>query len=116
MQPPLPPVQHTKRGRRESVEVYSARVPFRLKLVLVWALILSALVALFAAADFDTDWMRENAGFIARGITWTILIAVLSIALACVLALLGALGRLQQRTRSRSASRASTSRSFGARR
>ena len=64
VQPPLPPVQHPKRGRRESVEVYSARVPFRLKLVLVWALILSALVAL-AAADFDTDWMRENAGFIA---------------------------------------------------
>ena len=59
--------QHPKRGRRESVEVYSARVPFRLKLVLVWALILGALVALFAAADFDTDWMRENAGFIARG-------------------------------------------------
>ena len=40
--------------------------------------------------------MRENAGFIARGITWTIVIAVLAIALACVLALLGALGRLSR--------------------
>ena len=96
VQPPLPPDHHHKRGRRESFELYSARVPFRLKLVAVWALILCALVGLFAAADFDTAWMRENAGFIARGITWTIVIAVLAIALACVLALLGALGRLSR--------------------
>jgi polar amino acid transport system permease protein len=93
--PPLSPVHHT-RSRRESFELYSARIPFRLKLVAVWAVILALLVALFAAADFDTAWMRENAGFIARGITWTIVIAVLAIALACVLALLGALGRLSR--------------------
>ena len=96
VQPPLPPGQHHKRSRRETVELYSARVPFRLKLVVVWTLILGVLVALFAAADFDTGWMRENAGFIARGITWTMIIAVLAIALACVLALLGALGRLSR--------------------
>jgi polar amino acid transport system permease protein len=60
----------------------------------VWAVILGVLVFLFAAADFDTAWMRENAGFIARGITWTIVIAVLAIVLACTLALFGALGRL----------------------
>ena len=40
--------------------------------------------------------MREHTEFIAKGITWTILIAVLAIALACVLALLGALGRLSR--------------------
>lgn len=96
VRPPLPPVHHHKRNRRESFELYSARVPFRLKLAVVWAVILGFLVALFAAADFDTAWMRENAGFIARGITWTIVIAVLAIALACVLALLGALGRLSR--------------------
>ena len=96
VQPPLPPDHHHRRSRRETFELYSARVPFRLKLVAVWALILGVLVALFAAADFDTGWMRENAGFIARGITWTIVIAVLAIALACVLALLGALGRLSR--------------------
>ena len=96
VQPPLPPGHHHKRSRRETFELHSARVPFRLKLVVVWALILGVLVALFAAADFDTAWMRENAGFIARGITWTIVIAVLAIALACVLALLGALGRLSR--------------------
>jgi polar amino acid transport system permease protein len=81
-------------GRRESVELYSARIPFRLKLAVVWGVILSLLVALFAAADFDTAWMREHASFIARGVTWTIIIAVLAIVLASTLALFGALGRL----------------------
>jgi polar amino acid transport system permease protein len=90
--PPLAPTP--RRSRREALERRSASIPFRVKLVLVWAVIIGLLVALFAAAGFDTTWMRENAGFIARGITWTIVIAVLSIALACVLALLGALGRL----------------------
>lgn len=92
--PPLPPAHHHRRSRRERFELYSARVPFRLKLAVVWASILGLLVALFAAADFDTEWMRENAGFIARGITWTVIIAALAIVLACALALFGALGRL----------------------
>jgi polar amino acid transport system permease protein len=91
--PPLPPAGE-KRSRREGFELYSARVPFALKLAAVWAVILGLLVVLFAAADFDTAWMREHAGFIAKGITWTLVIAVLAIVLACVLALLGALGRL----------------------
>ncbi|HET9322355.1 MAG TPA: amino acid ABC transporter permease [Gaiellaceae bacterium] len=90
---PLPPAGE-RRSRREGLELYSARIPFRLKLAAVWATILTLLVALFAAADFDTAWMRDHASFIARGITWTIIIAVLAIVLACVLALFGALGRL----------------------
>jgi polar amino acid transport system permease protein len=94
--PPPPSPAHHKLSRRERLEVYSARIPFTLKLAAVWALILALLVALFAAADFDTAWMREHTEFIARGITWTLIIAVLSIALACVLALLGALGRLSR--------------------
>jgi polar amino acid transport system permease protein len=91
--PPLPPAGERRR-RSEDLELYSARVPFALKLAAVWATILGLLVALFAAADFDTAWMWEHAEFIARGMTWTVVIAVLAIALACVLALLGALGRL----------------------
>lgn len=91
--PPPSPVPH-RRSRRDALELFSARIPFALKLAAVWATILALLVALFAAADFDTAWMREHAGFIARGITWTIVIAVLAIVLACALALLGALGRL----------------------
>jgi polar amino acid transport system permease protein len=89
-----PPSSRPARGRREAFELRSARVPFRLKLALVWAVILGLLAALFAGAGFDTSWMRENASFIARGITWTIVIAILSILLASVMALLGALGRL----------------------
>jgi polar amino acid transport system permease protein len=92
--PPAPPAR--RRSRRESLELSSARIPFTAKLVVVWAVILGLLVALFAAADFDTAWMREHAAFIAKGITWTLIIAVLSISLACVLALLGALGRVSQ--------------------
>ncbi|MGL6278778.1 MAG: amino acid ABC transporter permease [Gaiella sp.] len=91
-----PPETRSWSDRREAAEVLSARVPFRLKLVVVWCAILSILIGLFAAAGFDTQWMRENAGFIARGITWTVVISVLSIALASVLALLGALGRLSR--------------------
>ena len=94
--PPPPPTAHHKLSRRETLEVYSARIPFTLKLTAVWAVILGLLVVLFAAADFDTAWMREHTEFIAKGITWTLIIAVLSIALACVLALLGALGRLSR--------------------
>jgi polar amino acid transport system permease protein len=90
---PPRPTQHSP-NRRERFEIFTARVPFALKLVVVWGIILAALVTLFAIADFDVQWMREHAGFIARGITWTIVIAVLSIVLACTLALLGALGRL----------------------
>ena len=89
---PLPP--NPGRSRRESLELFSARIPFALKVAAVWCVILALLVALFAAADFDVAWMRENAAFIAKGITWTMIIAVLSIALACFLALLGALGRV----------------------
>jgi len=92
--PPAPPAP--ARGRRERLELFSSRVPFTLKLAAVWATILGVLALLFAGADFDTDWMREHAGFIARGLTWTIVIAVASIVLACVLALLGALGRLSR--------------------
>ena len=83
-------------GRRERLELRSAKVPFSVKLAAVWGVILSLLVALFAASGFDTAWMRENATFIAKGITWTFIIAALAIVLASVLALLGALGRLSR--------------------
>ena len=92
---PSPPPVH-RRNRREELELFSSRVPFVLKLAAVWAAILASLAALFAAAGFDTEWMREHAGFIAGGLMWTVLIAVSSILLACVLALLGALGRLSR--------------------
>lgn len=79
---------------RERFEVASARVPFRLKLAMVWGAIALVLVVLFLLAGFDVPWMAEHFSFIASGLPWTIVICVLAIFLAVVLALLGALGRL----------------------
>lgn len=80
----------------DQVDRLSTRIPFRVKLGAVWAVIFSVLGILFAAAKFDTQWMRENAWFIVRGVWVTIFIAVVSIVFAIVLALLGALGRLSR--------------------
>jgi polar amino acid transport system permease protein len=79
---------------RERLEQMSARIPFRVKLGLVWAVIALIVVILFALADFDVEWMLDQFWFIARGLPWTIIICGLAIIMAVVLALLGALGRL----------------------
>lgn len=81
-------------GRLERLAVASARVPFRLKVALVWVAILAVLAGVFAAAQFDTDWMREHFSYIAGGLRYTLYIAVGGIVLAIVLALLGALARI----------------------
>jgi polar amino acid transport system permease protein len=78
----------------EGLAQASARVPFRLKVAVVWILIFILLGGLFAAADFNTEFMRERADFVVRGLVYTLIIAVAGIALAVVLALIGALGRL----------------------
>jgi polar amino acid transport system permease protein len=80
--------------RLERLSAASARVPFRLKVALVWAAIFAVLAGIFAAAQFDTDWMREHLSFIAGGLRFTLYIAVGGIVLAIVLALLGALARI----------------------
>jgi polar amino acid transport system permease protein len=83
-------------GFRERAELASQRVPFRIKLALVWVAIFTVLGILFAAARFDTTWLADNFSFIALGLPWTILIAALAIILAVILALIGALGRLSK--------------------
>ena len=80
----------------EGISQASARIPFRLKVAVVWIVIFLVLAFLFNAADFDTQFMRDRADFVLKGLTYTILIAVASIVLAVVLALLGALGRLSR--------------------
>jgi polar amino acid transport system permease protein len=79
---------------RDRLEALSIRIPFRVKLALVWAAIGVVVVAMFLAADFDVEWMIDQFWFIAAGLPWTIIICGLAILLAVVLALLGALGRL----------------------
>jgi polar amino acid transport system permease protein len=81
---------------RDRFEQFSYRVPFRLKLAIVWFVIFIILALLFNAAKFDTQWIRENWWFITKGLWVTIFIAVVSIFFAIILALFGALGRLSK--------------------
>ena len=83
-------------GRSERFALAAAGVPFHLKLVVVWATIFVALGAFFAVARFDTAWMVDRFSFILGGLRYTLIIAVFGIALAVILALLGALGRLSR--------------------
>ncbi len=80
----------------ERWQLASARVPFRAKTAVVWVL-LFALIAFFGnAAGFDLQWIRDNIRYILGGLPYTAAIAVGGIALAVVLALLGALSRLSR--------------------
>jgi polar amino acid transport system permease protein len=72
------------------------RIPYRLKLALVWLAIFVILAVIFAAAGFDTQWMRDNWVFVVKGIWVTIFISAISIAGAVILATLGSLGRLSK--------------------
>jgi polar amino acid transport system permease protein len=80
----------------EGLAQASARVPFRLKVAIVWVVIFIILGALFAAADFNTQFMRDSADYVVRGLVYTLIIALAGILLAVLLALIGALGRLSK--------------------
>jgi len=81
---------------RESLSQASLRVPFRVKLAVVWLAIFGVLWILFDLVKFDVGWMRQNYLFILRGLPYTLIICVFSILLAIVLALVGALGRISK--------------------
>jgi polar amino acid transport system permease protein len=82
--------------RRDRLALASANVPFRVKVAAVWVGIFAVLAFLFWSASFDNRWIADNIGFIARGLTFTLLMAAFGIVLAIVLALVGALGRLSR--------------------
>jgi polar amino acid transport system permease protein len=75
---------------------------FRANVAISWGIFLLVLIYFFSGQEFlgirtiqlDTEFIRNNMLFIARGINETLLISALSIVLAMVLALLAALGRL----------------------
>ena len=90
-----PPAQRPT-NRMEGISQASARVPFRLKVAIVWVVIFLLLGFMFSAADFDTEFMRERWDYVVKGLIWTLTIAFSSIVLAIVLALVGALGRLSR--------------------
>jgi len=80
--------------KREQLALASARIPFRLKVAVVWLLIFLVLAGFFAIAGFDTQFMRDEFRFIFGGLKYTLYMAAVGIALAVVLATLGALGRI----------------------
>jgi polar amino acid transport system permease protein len=79
---------------RERVEQWSAGIPFKVKLGMVWGVIALIMIFLFSLSDFDVEWMIDHLWFITQGLPWTIIICGLAIILAVTLALFGALGRL----------------------
>ena len=88
------PPSSSRGARLDRLALASARIPFRLKVAAVWVVIFAVLGGFFWLANFDTEWMRDNLTFIAGGLKYTLYIAVGGIALAIVLATLGALGRI----------------------
>ena len=84
----------TAADRWERLSLASARIPFRVKVAVVWVGIFAVLAFFFWLAQFDIDWMRDNLTFIAGGLQFTLLIAVGGIVLAVLLATFGALARL----------------------
>jgi polar amino acid transport system permease protein len=74
------------------------RLRFRLLFFATWFGIIGGLGALFVfAGRFDFQFLAENAPYILAAIPITIVIAVSSILLAILFALMGALGRLSRR-------------------
>ena len=83
-------------GPPDPVRTQGAAVSFRVKVVLVWVVIFIAIGVLFYLSYFDIDWMRTNFRFIVTGVWVTIVTALISIVIATILALFGALGRLSK--------------------
>jgi polar amino acid transport system permease protein len=79
---------------RERLEARTARVPFRVKLGIVYALITAVGVWLILIFRFDWPFMALWFPFLLRGVPLTLFICAGGILLAIPLARLGALGRL----------------------
>ncbi|MEP6638553.1 MAG: amino acid ABC transporter permease [Chloroflexota bacterium] len=74
-----------------------ARSSFRLRFIITWAVILGAIgVAIVATGNANLDFAREWTGYILGGAGLTILISAVSITLATIFAIIGALGRLSR--------------------
>jgi polar amino acid transport system permease protein len=84
------------------------RLRFSLGVNISWVVLLALLFFAFSGVRFslfgleiktirlDFEFIREQGWFISQGVWLTILLSILSIAMASVLALLGALGRLSK--------------------
>jgi polar amino acid transport system permease protein len=83
-------------GNPDAMQLASANIPFRVKVGIVWLAIFFMIATVLVLFKLDTQWIRENFSYIAKGLEYTILLALGAIVLAVVLALFGALGRLSK--------------------
>jgi polar amino acid transport system permease protein len=83
-------------GDPDPTQTEGGALSFRVKVALVWIGIVIAIGVLFYLSSFDITWMREHFRFIVTGVWVTIVAALVSIVLATILALFGALGRLSK--------------------
>ena len=70
------------------------RKRFKVNLTIAFAVLLAGLFAGFMIIRLDFKFMFNWLGFIMTGIGYTLLVSFLAITLACILAVIGALGRL----------------------
>ncbi len=71
-----------------------ARLIHALQVAVVWVVLFMILGLALMLLNFDPQYVREHFGFVLQGLWVTIQLALISIAFATILALLGALGRL----------------------
>ncbi len=69
---------------------------FRINLAIAFAVLLAGLFTTMVVIGLDFKFMYKWLGFIITGIGYTLLVSSLAIILACVLAVIGALGRLSR--------------------
>jgi polar amino acid transport system permease protein len=67
---------------------------FKNHLIIAFTVLLGCLFAGFVVIGLDLKFMFKWLGFIMTGIGYTLLVSFLAITLACILAVIGALGRL----------------------
>lgn len=77
-------------------EIEKDRRRFKINLIISFAVLLVGLFAVMVIIGLDFKFMSKWLGFIMTGIGYTLLVSFLAITLACVLSVLGALGRLSK--------------------
>ena len=69
---------------------------YTIKIVIVWICLFGILSLFLVSLDFDPAYMLDHFRFVLAGAGLTILISLISVTIAAVLALFGALGRLSR--------------------
>jgi len=76
--------------------IEAKEIKYRRNLIIAFAVLLSLMIATLVIIGLDFKFMIKWLPFILAGIGYTFLVSFLAISLACVLAVLGALGRLSE--------------------